>query len=230
MVAFCVEWWRMKLWPPVSCLLAGNGCQLLFGFQFKRRDSLYPLSFSLLLTTYKNGEGGLSSGHARSPTHVANSTCLPHLLRAQREWESRPPKSPSTEIHLHRCVSDFIFLGRVFATARVIRSTQRCFVYIMLFIVFPGATSAAVLFLETVWGTGLRTSTCIDYVRLHRTYTRDVSCEWSHECLEHRSLRRVLSVLRICACFIDVLLFMRVVIHTCTYMSSHIWHCFSRLN
>jgi hypothetical protein len=28
--------------------------------------------------------------------------------------------------------------------------------------------------------TALRTSVCIDCVRLHRTYTRDVSYEWSH--------------------------------------------------
>jgi hypothetical protein len=26
--------------------------------------------------------------------------------------------------------------------------------------------------------TALRTSACIDYIRLYRTYTRDVSCEW----------------------------------------------------
>jgi hypothetical protein len=31
-----------------------------------------------------------------------------------------------------------------------------------------------------VRGTALRTSACVDCVRLHRTYTRDVLCEWSH--------------------------------------------------
>jgi hypothetical protein len=31
----------------------------------------------------------------------------------------------------------------------------------------------------TVRGTALRTSACVDCVRLHRTYTRDISCEWS---------------------------------------------------
>jgi hypothetical protein len=29
-------------------------------------------------------------------------------------------------------------------------------------------------------GIALRTSACVDCVRLYRTYTRDVSCEWSH--------------------------------------------------
>jgi hypothetical protein len=29
-------------------------------------------------------------------------------------------------------------------------------------------------------GIALHTSVCVDCVQLHRTYTRDVSCEWSH--------------------------------------------------
>jgi hypothetical protein len=53
----------------------------------------------------------------------------------------------------------------------------------------------------TIRGTALRTSACIDCVRLHRTYTWDVSCEWSHWCLDHWFLRRVHSILHICACF-----------------------------
>jgi hypothetical protein len=57
---------------------------------------------------------------------------------------------------------------------------------------------------DAVRGTALRTSACIDCVRLHRTYTWDISCEWSHWCLEHRFLRRVQSVLCICAYFIIV--------------------------
>jgi hypothetical protein len=32
-----------------------------------------------------------------------------HLLWAQRVWESRPSKSPSTELHLHGCASDHVF-------------------------------------------------------------------------------------------------------------------------
>jgi hypothetical protein len=52
-----------------------------------------------------------------------------------------------------------------------------------------------------VRGTALSASACIDCVGLHRTYTWDVSCEWSHWCLEHRSLRWVHYVLRNYACF-----------------------------
>jgi hypothetical protein len=40
------------------------------------------------------------------------------------------------------------------------------------------------LITDAVRGTALRISACIDCVRLHRTYTQDVSCEWSHWCLE----------------------------------------------
>jgi hypothetical protein len=32
-----------------------------------------------------------------------------HLLWAQRVWESRPPKSPSAELHLHGCAGDHVF-------------------------------------------------------------------------------------------------------------------------
>jgi hypothetical protein len=45
---------------------------------------------------------------------------------------------------------------------------------------FPRATCATVLVPVTVRETALRTSSYIDFVRLHRTYTRDVSCEMSH--------------------------------------------------
>jgi hypothetical protein len=56
-------------------------------------------------------------------------------------------------------------------------------------------------FVGAVHGTTLRTSACIDCVRLHQTYTRDVSCEWNYWYLEHRSLHEVHSVLRICIFF-----------------------------
>ena len=51
------------------------------------------------------------------------------------------------------------------------------------------------LVVDAVRVTALRTSACVDCVRLHRAYTQDVSCEWSHWYLQHRSLRRVQSVL-----------------------------------
>jgi hypothetical protein len=56
------------------------------------------------------------------------------------------------------------FLGSILATARFVRLTS----------------ADEVPRRRAVRGTALRTSACVDYVRLHRTYTRDVSCEWSH--------------------------------------------------
>jgi hypothetical protein len=70
----------------------------------------------------------------------------------------------------------------------------------------------------TVRGTVLRTSACIDRVRLHRTYRRDVSCEWSYWCLEHWSLRRIQPVLKIC----DILLLFTDYVSTDTHMHIHI--------
>jgi hypothetical protein len=34
---------------------------------------------------------------------------LSHLLRAQSEWEMRPPKSSSVELHLYGCAGDQVF-------------------------------------------------------------------------------------------------------------------------
>jgi hypothetical protein len=98
------------------------------------------------------------------------------------------------------------FLGSVLATARFICLTSAASVHIRFFVV--GA----------VRETTLCTPSCIKFVRVHRTYTRDVLCEWSHWCLEHRSLHRVFSVFRTCACFISVyclrILLTWVVVHT----------------
>ena len=141
-----------------------------------------------------------SSSYANYLTRIANNTFPSHLLRAQREWESRPPKSPTAEIHLHGCAGDQIFGERL-------RDCSRD-----LFVQLLRSTSSRVDACccsssrrpATVRGTAQRTSSCTDFVRLHRTNTRDVSCEWSHWCLEHRSLRWVHSVLHIYACFIVV--------------------------
>jgi hypothetical protein len=80
------------------------------------------------------------------------------------------------------------FLGSVLGTARSIRSTN----------------ADPVPPFDVFRGTVLCTSACINCVLLHRTYTRDVSCEWNHWWLEHRSLRRVHSVLSNSTCFIVV--------------------------
>jgi hypothetical protein len=45
----------------------------------------------------------------QSLRRVALSPFPSHLLRAHIEWESRPPKSPSAELHLHGCVGDQVF-------------------------------------------------------------------------------------------------------------------------
>jgi hypothetical protein len=70
------------------------------------------MSVVFLLNAYKNGEGGLFQG-VTSLTRIANNTFPSHFLRAQIEWESRPPKSLSAEIHLHGCVGDQIFGERL---------------------------------------------------------------------------------------------------------------------
>jgi hypothetical protein len=54
-----------------------------------------------------------SSREANHLTRIANNTFPSRLLRAQREWESRPPKSPTVEIHLHGCAGDQIFGERL---------------------------------------------------------------------------------------------------------------------
>jgi hypothetical protein len=93
----------------------------------------------------------------------------------------------------------------------------------------PNSDSDVIKFLvaSAVRGTTLRTSSCIDCVRLHRTYTRDVSCEWSHWCLEHQSLRRVQSVLCICAYFtvftVNVSSDTQMHIHVVTYITMIFW-------
>jgi hypothetical protein len=127
----------------------------------------------VLLTAYKNGEGGLFFNYVRSLTHVANNTSPSHFLRTYKEWESRPPKSPSAEIHVHKCASDIRFLGSVLATARVIRSTQRCFVYILFFFVLSGRRVLLFVFrwpFEGLYDMHIRASTLYDYIHTRCLY------------------------------------------------------------
>jgi hypothetical protein len=71
------------------------------------------LSFPLpLCCVYKYGgdRGGAgSSGYTRTLKRISYSSFPSHLLRAQRVWESRPPKLPSVELHLHGCAGDQVF-------------------------------------------------------------------------------------------------------------------------
>jgi hypothetical protein len=132
---------------------------------------------SIYACIYIRGGGEAASCHER--THV-------RFLDALRTAHPRPTFCEHREcgkvgLRNHRpqrytCtgVRAIRFLGSVLATARFIRSTS---------------TDQAP-HRRAVRGTALCTSVCVDCVRLHRTYTRDVSCEWSHRCLKHRSLRR----------------------------------------
>jgi hypothetical protein len=118
------------------------------------------------------------------------------------------------------------FLGSVFMTAHVIRSTQRYFVYIWFFVVFP-RRRLLLFFLQR------------PFERLHCVHlpasTLYCYIEHTHEMSRVNGATDVLSIgpsagYFLFFVFVHVLLLMRVVIYTCTYMSSHISHCFSRLN
>jgi hypothetical protein len=61
---------------------------------------------------------------------------VPDKWRGRTLPVTRLRNCPSVEIHLNECAGDQIFES-VFATARVICSTHRCFVYIMFFIILP---------------------------------------------------------------------------------------------
>jgi hypothetical protein len=58
------------------------------------------------------------------------------LLRSHREWESKPSKSSSAEIHLHGCIGDEVF-GERTHDCLLHPFDQHCFIYIRFFVVFP---------------------------------------------------------------------------------------------
>jgi hypothetical protein len=161
------------------------------------RWSCFPLD------VYKHGgDGGgeAASSHAREDLsdalHSAHHrpTFCEHRESGRASLHNRRPQS-------YTCmgVRAIRFSGSILATARFVRSTK-------------------FLIVGAVQGIVLLTSVCIDCVWLHRTYIRDVSCEWSHQCLEHRSLRRVHYVLSNCACF-------TVVYCLCEYSYTHAHAC-----
>jgi hypothetical protein len=136
------------------------------------------LSVVFLLTAYKNGEGralleGQHLSHELQTTHSRPIFCEHRESGRAGLRNRRPQRYTCTGVWVIR------FLGSVFVTARVICSS-RCCVYILLFVVFPGRRVLLLFFPGTVRGTARHTSSCIDFVRLHRTNTQDVSCEWSH--------------------------------------------------
>jgi hypothetical protein len=132
--------------------LAGcNDCQFLV---LMVTVTAIPLSLSV----YKYGGGGRSSGHTNSLSdvlHSANShpTFYEHRESGRAGFRNRRPQS-------YTCtgVRAIRFLGSVLATARSVRSTN----------------------IDLVLCCWHRSRDCTSYIYLHRTYTRDVSCEWSH--------------------------------------------------
>jgi hypothetical protein len=70
--------------------------------------------------------------YEQSQTRIALSPFPSHLPRTQREWESRPPKSPSTELHLYGCAGaqrtsvgiDCVRLNRTYEMSRVNGATD----------------------------------------------------------------------------------------------------------
>jgi hypothetical protein len=186
------------------------------------------LSIVFLLTTYKNGEGralleGQHLSHELQTTHSR-----PIFLWAQREWESKPPKLPSAEIHLHGCVGDQIFGERLRDCSHDL--------FIPVLHLHPavrrlsGATSAAVILHDD------RSRDCTAYIFLHRlrtaTSNKHTRClVWMESLMPWASVPPQCTL---CSLYLYMfrccLLLMQVVIHTCTYMSSHISHYFSGLN
>jgi hypothetical protein len=137
---------------------------------------------------YKYGGCETASGYTRTDSQTS---CTPHIpvppyASIQSERAGFPNRRPQS----YTCtgVGRLGFLG---AYSRLLALSAR-------------PTLIQFFIAGTIRGTARRTSACIDCVLLHRTYTRDVSCEWSHGCLEHQSLRGIHSVLRICAYFIVV--------------------------
>jgi hypothetical protein len=168
------------------------------------------LSVPLTLHVYKYGGGGHSSGYASSLSNALHSahsrpTFCEHTESGRAGLRNRRPQR-------YTCtgVRAIMFLGSVLATARFIRS---------------GSSSSAPF--EGLHYVHLPASSAYDYIE--HTY-ETFSCGWSHWYLEHRSLHRVHYVLRICAYVYCCLLLIRIVIHTCTYISSHTSHLFSDLN
>jgi hypothetical protein len=136
------------------------------------------LSVVFLLTAYKNGEGrALLEGQHLS--HELQTIHSRPIFCEHRESERAGLQNRCPQRYTCTGVWAIRFLGSVFATAHVICSSRRC-VYILLFIVFLGRRVLLLFFPAIVRGTARRTSSCIDFVWLHRTNTQDVSCEWSH--------------------------------------------------
>jgi hypothetical protein len=122
------------------------------------------MSVPLLLRVYKYGGGGRSSSDVNSLSDVLHSvhsrpTFCEYRKSVRADLRNRHPQN-----YTYTSVRAINFLG---AYSRLLASSTR-------------PTLVQFFVVGAVRGTALRISVCIDCVRLHRTYTRDVSCEWSH--------------------------------------------------
>jgi hypothetical protein len=124
-----------------------------------------------------------SSSYAKSLTQIANNTSL-SLFCEHREsgrgglQNHRPQRYTCTGVRAIK------FLESIFATARVICSTlcccsSRCFVYIMLFVVFPERRVLLLLFrrrFEGLQGVHLPASTSYGYIE--QTHKMSIPPDW----------------------------------------------------
>jgi hypothetical protein len=173
------------------------------------------LSVPLPLRVYKYGGGGCSSDYTNSLSQVLHLAYSRPTFCEHRENGRVDLRNPCPQSYTCMGVRVIRFFGAAYSRllAPSVRPTLIRF--------FVGGA---------VRETALRTPACIDCIKLHRTYTRDVSCEWSHWCLEHRSFRMIHSCSLYLYMFYYCLLIMWVVMHTCSCMLSHISYWFSRLN
>jgi hypothetical protein len=122
------------------------------------------LSVPLPMRVYKYVNSGCSFGYANiSQTHCSQLIPVPPSASTERVGEQ------ASEIAVRRATF-----------ARVCGRSGFWGAYSRLLAPSAQPTLIRFLIVDVVRGAALRTSVCIDCVRLHRTYTRDVSCEWSH--------------------------------------------------
>jgi hypothetical protein len=135
-------------------------------------DCFCPLFFSLL-------PRGRTLPVMCDLSHALQTARPRPIFYEHRESRREPPKSPSADIHLYGCASDQIF-GEHIRDSSCDPFDPPLLLLHPVLRRLPRATRAIVFVSATIQGIVRCTSSCIEFVWLHRTYTRDVSCEWSH--------------------------------------------------
>jgi hypothetical protein len=148
--------------------------------------------------------GETASGHKRTHVRHSQTRCV-QPIPVPPSVSTESVGEQASEITVHRAT-----------LARVCRRSGFWGAYLRLHA--PSAWPALIPFfvVGAVRGTALHTSAYIDCIWLYQKYTRDVSCEWIHWFLEHRSLRRVLFLV-----IMHVLLLFTAYVSSDTYMLSH---------